>query len=526
MYTVIFAEDELDIRTAIVNSLDWAKLGFEIVGEASNGVEALELIEEKQPDLLITDIKMPIMSGIDLARAARDIRPAMQMVFLTGYDQFEFTKQAIKYNILEYLLKPISPEKLEEEFLNIKKKMDQKYSEIRDVNQSLDVKNENIHLKKEIFLSELINFDNVLNVPKKMKEINLDHMLNGDNKKYTLITVKNLNEIKNEEDNLLMKRTMKMVQVIASKYFQIETFIYGNKIMLLCCDTEINFNKYMKIMLEDLASTGERVLERKTYIGMSKYFYSLNKMRQAYLETQSALNYIENSENPIISISDIETETNRNVFDEIILSFDEKIKIGNEKDLDDYLNNIFIEVQKNQMSKWDVNALVLEMIFICYQALRAVDKEATIDVTLIKQLDFNRNFKDIENEIKKIARNASKSILNVRQNNSNILAEEAMTIITQEFDNVDMSLNLLSDKLHCSPNYLSRVIKKGNGDSFINLLTKQRMINAKELLLCTNKKVLEISENVGYSDQHYFSYCFKKYYGISPNKMRKSAMEN
>ena len=108
MYTIIVVDDEEELRHAIIKRVEWEKIGFEVVGEAGNGIDALELVEQLEPDLLLTDIRMPFMSGIELARQVREVRPATQIAFLSGYDDFAYAQQAIQYNIISYLLKPIS----------------------------------------------------------------------------------------------------------------------------------------------------------------------------------------------------------------------------------------------------------------------------------------------------------------------------------------------------------------------------------------------------------------------------------
>ena len=124
MYTVIVADDEQEIRRSLIRKVDWGSVGFQVIGEAENGAEALELTEKLEPDLLLTDIRMPFISGIELARQVREIRPATQIAFLSGFDDFSYAQQAIQYNIISYLLKPISSSELEKELLKMKEKID------------------------------------------------------------------------------------------------------------------------------------------------------------------------------------------------------------------------------------------------------------------------------------------------------------------------------------------------------------------------------------------------------------------
>ena len=103
MYTIVFADDEEEVRQAIIQKVAWNDIGYEFVGEAGNGAEALELVEKLRPDVLLTDIQMPFISGIELARQVREIHPSTQIVFLSGHDDFTYAQKAIQYNIISYL---------------------------------------------------------------------------------------------------------------------------------------------------------------------------------------------------------------------------------------------------------------------------------------------------------------------------------------------------------------------------------------------------------------------------------------
>ncbi len=129
MYTIVIADDEEELRRALIRRIDWDDVGFQVVGEASNGAQALELVEELEPDLLLSDIRMPYMSGIDLARAVREIRPTMFIAFLSGYDDFSYAQQAIQYNIISYMLKPVSAADISAELKKIHAKIDEKFAE-------------------------------------------------------------------------------------------------------------------------------------------------------------------------------------------------------------------------------------------------------------------------------------------------------------------------------------------------------------------------------------------------------------
>ena len=129
MYRIVVADDEEELRRAIIRKIPWEEIGFQVAGEAENGAEALRLVEELEPDLVLTDIRMPFISGIELARQIREVRPATRIAFLSGYDDFTYAQKAIQYNIISYMLKPISMVELTEELRRIKAKLDQIFSE-------------------------------------------------------------------------------------------------------------------------------------------------------------------------------------------------------------------------------------------------------------------------------------------------------------------------------------------------------------------------------------------------------------
>jgi len=135
LYTIVVADDEDELREAVCQMIPWEDLGFRLVGSASNGLDALELVEQLEPDLLLTDIRMPFISGIELARQVREIRPAMHIAFLSGFDDFEYAKQAIQYNIISYMLKPLTMEGLARELTSIREKMNAQFQAFQEQTQ-------------------------------------------------------------------------------------------------------------------------------------------------------------------------------------------------------------------------------------------------------------------------------------------------------------------------------------------------------------------------------------------------------
>ena len=164
-YTIVIADDEEQLRHSLIRRIPWEEIGFQVVGEAENGIEALEQVERLEPDLLLTDIRMPFMSGIELAREAREICPTMQIAFLSGHDDFSYAQQAIQYNIISYMLKPISSAELTEELKRIKRKIDQRFEEFASSREQEE------HGRQQEFLQPLILDAYQSSLPEREEEL-------------------------------------------------------------------------------------------------------------------------------------------------------------------------------------------------------------------------------------------------------------------------------------------------------------------------------------------------------------------
>lgn len=128
LYRIILVDDEEEVRKGIIRKIDWNHLGFEVVGDAENGAEALEKIEQLEPEVVMTDIRMPFMDGLALTERIRQKYPSMKVLIFSGFDDFEYAQQAIKLNVTEYILKPVNVEELSEILTRVRKNLDEEIS--------------------------------------------------------------------------------------------------------------------------------------------------------------------------------------------------------------------------------------------------------------------------------------------------------------------------------------------------------------------------------------------------------------
>ena len=156
LYTVILVDDEEEVRQAIINKLEWETIGFQVIGYADNGEDALEIAERLRPDVVMTDIKMPFMDGLTLSKKLKQISKDIKIIVFSGFDEFEYAKEAIKLEVEEYILKPINAIELKAVFERIKDKLDSEINRKRDIDQLRKYYLESLPVMKEQLLIGLL----------------------------------------------------------------------------------------------------------------------------------------------------------------------------------------------------------------------------------------------------------------------------------------------------------------------------------------------------------------------------------
>lgn len=524
-YTIVVADDEEELRRALIRRIDWENIGFQVVGEAENGVEALELVERLEPDLLLTDVRMPFMTGIELARAVREIRPTMQIAFLSGFDDFSYAQQAIQYNIISYLLKPISSSELSEELKKIKAKMDKKFEEFSRQAVEQEKNSQNSFLMSLLLDSFPENMGQ--EQEKKLLERAVENgFLETKNSRlqYAVIAVSFQNE---EGENCTTEANVNSVDLILRKYMRHGSFYSNGRIVSLLCGTRGEFNKYLHILAEDIAQSVKRIMNLSAAVGISRTMAALSDCHEAYIEAVNALEYTGHHDSGIHFITDIE-HTEMLDQEKVLLAASEMeslLRGGSEEELRAFLQEAFTQLEQQELMPAARQLFLVQMVASVFRVVYAVaDSEAVQSLQASFPMQEKLLFEEMQNSWEKymaFCLEARNLIAEQRRKSGSVICDRALAIIESSYKNPDLSLVSVSSEISVSPNYLSAQMKKITGRTFIDLLTGRRMEKAKELLLETSMKIREISEQCGYNDQHYFSYCFKKYTGVSPNACRR-----
>lgn len=523
MYTVIVADDEEEIRRGIIRKVEWERIGFKVIGEAANGADALELVEKLEPDLLLTDIRMPFLNGIELARQIREVRPTVQIAFLSGFDEFSYAQQAIQYNIVSYMLKPISSKELEEELTKIKKKMDERFEEF-----TKDIKVQPEMGKAEFLMPLLLDSFQQGRIEEELIQnaiaCGMIRVPVPENFRYVVIVTSIMDD--NGKD-MTSSASVNAIDMILKKYVRYSSCYLKGRVVSVLAATQSGFNKYLHILVEEIVQSVERMMQMRCKIGVSRSISMLADCREGYLEAMNAISYSEYEDGNVYFISDEEKSErfNQEDFQAIVDQIEKLLRGGKKEELEAYLNELEQKVRVGKNSLMLYSLLFSQIVSSVYKVVYAVAGDEGIEkiqmeYPLSQTQELERMTKSFQN-LTKMCMFAKEMISEQRKKSSEVICEQVMEIIESRYKEQELSVMLISEEIGVSPNYLSTLIKRTTGKTFVELLTKARIEKARELLCCTALKIREITEECGYRDQYYFSHCFKKMTGMSPNSCRR-----
>lgn len=529
MYRILIADDEEQIREGIIKKIDWEKIGYTIVGSAENGLEALEKAEHLHPDVVMTDIKMPFMGGLELGEKLRASMPSIKLIIFSGFDEFEYAQQAIKMHAVEYILKPINSEELTETLKKIKLQIDHEMNEKRDVAVLKKYYEESLPAMREQFLISLIEgriSQEQLNTKAAQFHINLEAegwavaLLRIDAKEKTAQVLQG----KEELAPILLKCT---TEEELKEYYRFGDILFGECVMVIA---EIHSDEGVLPFvnrLNQVCKSACRVLGTKVMAGVSTVTKNLYQLQYCYQEAQSALEYSAvMGGDKAIYIADIEPDTSVKVeFDE----HDENeiinaIKLSNKQALSNKIDTVFERFRAVVLPLSQYQIFLLEMVTSLLKVLHAY-KIDDADIfgekfSFMQTISKLHSPEDMKQWCTDICMKISSNIERERLDSTKQLTRNAERYIHAHYSDPDISVENLCSYLHVSPAYFSTIFKRESGMNFVSYLTDVRLQKAVELLNVTEDKTYIIAQKVGYTEPNYFSYVFKKKFGVSPSKYR------
>ena len=500
VFTIVVADDEEELLDDVCTLIDWEKIGFRLVGRANNGLDALQLVEQLEPDLLLTDIQMPFIKGTDLARQVRELQPLIQIVFLTGYDDFEYARSAIECQVISYLLKPIKMAELTRELSDIHSKMESRFNSLLPSEGPASR-----HLAvASLLLDQNADYPGEEAIIKRLHDTGIHF---GQPFLLSVLAISSEAPLPSKADQTVDK--------VLGQYYSSWSFLSGGRIISLVI-SENGFDRFGTI-LDELYCVCKRIFGCECTVGASREFSEFANAVSACREAVDALRLSDGPGVSMISQASTAAADTVNTV-QTASELDRVLFTSDRKELEDYLNEIMGPgTRELTIMQTLVTAQNVLLAAVGTEDLAMLLRRTSLTDPLKEKLDAET----FRRRVTELCLAGNEMISHRKQSGMSVLVERTLQIIKTRYMDEDLSLNLVSEELHVSPNYLSANMKKYAGDTFINLLIKRRMEVAQTLIRSGGMKIVEVAERCGYSDQHYFSFCFKKYYGVSPAKMRK-----
>ncbi len=528
MYKIMIIDDEDDVRSAIASAIEWEREGYVLAGEAKNGREALECLPTLTPDVVITDINMPYVNGLELLRAVTAGYPQTKVIILTAYDDFEYAQSAVRSQAFDYILKPVTKQEFLLVLRNLKASMDKEAADREDISKLRREYEASLPILREKFLSALLT-SGMETQDLEQKALRYGLEITG---KTIVIGVVTVDEDQGgwegfgQEDGEELAKFA--VYNIAAELMALHqagiAFMHDTSVVLIgmaACGADA-VEDFMRVF-DEIRFCICKYMAFTVTVGVGLPVLNIRGMHAAYAGAVEAGNYkILAGGDKVLYIGDIEPVARRDVrFNgELEQKLSALIKTGNVADVDRVVDALFASTLACGVHEYDV--YVIEMALCIFKAADSAGVDTGcvfggIEKIFKKILDMP-NMGGACHEIKHICKKIISELSVMRENTSKRLIRDAVSYVSEHYMDRDVSIEALCRHLHLSQSYFCALFKKETGETFNNYLISHRIEAAKKFIRASNMKINEIAMRVGYEDPNYFSYSFKKVCGISPRE--------
>ena len=534
LYRIILVDDEEEVRKGIIRKIDWEALGFQVVGDAENGQDALEKIEQLEPDVVMTDIRMPYMDGLTLTSWIRQKYPSVKVLIFSGFDDFEYAQKAIKLNVTEYILKPVNVEELTRILNRVRENLDQEIEQRRDVDLLRESYLSSLPILRELFLNDMVRGNMPAeNIRQKLEEYKIDIL--GAEKWLTAVI--NVENEASEETGLTLHQEKELIPISVKSllednlkdYCRFMAFNSAVGVTLIAAVDGERKQTSLIDLLGDICKEIKRILQVTVTIGIGYFSRELEQLPAAYQSAVDALGYREivgtgktiyiNDMEPV-SRGKLQLET-RDEADLIAV-----VKFGTREKIEAAAKNFAARMKGARVHMRQLQVYQMSIINCLIRLMQQQDLELGAmfgtDEMYGKVIYGNMKPEEFASVITEVGCRMNEAMNRERDKTAKKVILEAKQYILDHYQDPELSVDVMCRQLHMSPAYFSTVFKRETGQTYIAYLTEVRLDKAVELLNTTDDKTYVIAQKVGYQEQNYFSYVFKKRFGISPTKFRGS----
>lgn len=528
MLKVFLVEDEFVVREGIKNNIDWSAHGYEFCGEATDGEVAFPMIQKLKPDIVITDIKMPFMDGLALSKLIKKEFPWMEIIILSGYETFEYAKEALKIGVAEYLSKPISGDELINEVNNLAIKIEEKRKE-REIKEKymLEMQENYSKDRKDLFqylISGNKALPELMDIAEGLK-INLSAIW------YNIVLFEVKTVSKDEEySKTFAEIEQKLKAVESEKYVIMFDRNLEGKAFIFKGDSQDELSIVQSEFLHKLQNIMAEYQNVRYFGGVGMPVNRLSELTLSFEKARKAFahRYFVNGNQILNSEEVVYDEATKNEFN--ISSVDTKqidrarikefLKVGEKEEIVYFVEDFFKDLCKSMESNMFRQYIIMDAYFSVSDFVESIQMPREEIESFDTESDILKNVQTATEYVERIIGQALDMRDKTANNKYGDIVEEITKYIENNYASEELSLNVVAAHVNFSPNHLSMVFSQQTGQSFIKYLTDFRMNKAKELLRCTGKKSSVIASEVGYKDPHYFSYVFKKTQNMTPTQYR------
>ena len=525
MISKIIADDELIIRQGLM-TIPWSEYGIEVVGAASNGEEALALSRRTCPQILLTDIRMPGMDGLELIRAVKGEMPGVKAILLTGYQDFAYAHSAIQLGAMGYVLKPSDPDEIVDVVLKAKKQIEEEIRERVEKQQMLQKMDSVVPAAFNSFLQDLI-FGRIADpgaIEARCREFNRSF------NNYVLLLLEFKTEIKITDSGLPNKIKEEIDNTLS---------IFGNSVLLdvhqsVCCiinelsaDEAAVKDRIIALGME-IRNNLKTKFDTDVSIGISRRCNRAADMNMAFNQAVNCLKMkFSLGKGAVIHVEDIKDSLQRQNLQVLKLAGEiiENVRTGNYRLAEKITRELLFRLSKEQKADEQIiKSVCFDILASAYRFLKGEKNTGNLPVNeqlILSGITACTDAEELEEYVINMLMNIMDSICAKLPSAKNKVITDVIEYI-EKFYMDQISLLSVSEHVHMNHIYISRLIKRETGETFLDILTKTRMKKAWELLTNTDHRTYEISDMVGLSDPGYFSQVFKKHYGMTPSEYREN----
>lgn len=509
MLKIMIVEDDVMYRYALRTVINWEEHGFTIEEEAINGQDAINKFAVKEPDILITDISMPELDGIELIKYVRQHSPHIKIVVLSSYDDYKFVRDALLLGAEDYILKfELEEDKLVKLLNKIKNEMEKECYKKSLVEENL--------LIKDMITEQCIE-DLYVRLDEVKEDFHPGVVMN--------IEYEQLSSDDEYENSLLFHN------ILNSKIFKYILGFNNNKCYILVDIRSIKSESKIHSLLQEvsyyLIEELHRVDIKDCRIGISDIFYDINKLEFYFKQAVIAVQYSFYEKDKKIFFYSNNLIANKNQkLDTLLNHLKESTLCGDVIKVETVMNDVFGFIYKNKLAKYDLKKVLLDLYILYYNIMSELHQEHA-SKTQVVELLINEEINDmsvLREEYQYYYSQLCKRIND--QKKYSLGVQRTIEYIDENYKLSNMTVDKIAHSLDITPNYLSNIFKKETGIKITEYMNNLKINEAKRLLRTSNKKVYEIADDVGFNNVTYFCTLFKRKSGVTVNEYRNQGVDS